>query len=297
MEKSLKERVLTTLKNDRRFTYIDKKLQDILVKEISNIYKPSNYDASDYPNLYDDYYQEFYHSITTGPLEEAYHKFINPVLELLKEKTYISVLDIGAGMFVNSAVLAHELLTSDKCVDIVSIDKKIPPFIPLNHPSDELRYTFYKNNFKLQNKCINWKLYLMDARQLKFNNRFDVILHDGFSPYKNPSLWSFDFLYILSKSLKQHGIWVSYTSNQSVKSSLELLNFRTEFVKGIGRKRPSIRAIKDLSINSKNILYIKNPYAIPMRDIGLCNKEELIISDYFIRVYLLKSTYHSPSKD
>ena len=295
MEKNLKEKVLTTLKADKRFELLDEKHKDILLKELSNIYKEKEDLTISHPNLYDEYYKEFYHSISTGPLEEAYHKFVNPSLELLKEKTCINVLDIGSGMFVNSSILAYELIKQNKRVNIISVDKKIPPFIPLNHHSDELRHSFYKNNFRLKDKYINWKLYLMDARKLRFDNCFDVILHDGFSPYKNPSLWSFDFLCILHKSLKQGGIWISYSSNKSVQTSLGLLKFKIDFIEGLGRKRPSIRAIK--SNEGFNIFNKKDPYAIPMRDIGLCKEEEFIISDYFIRVYLLKSKYYSPSKD
>ncbi|GAB6078688.1 MnmC family methyltransferase [Hydrogenobaculum acidophilum] len=295
MEKSLKEKVLTTLKNDRRFKRLPDKFQDILIKEVSNIYKPVKVDNIDYPNIYDDYYQEFYHSITTGPLEEAYNKFVNPSLELLKEKSVVNVLDIGAGMFVNSSVLTEELLKENKRVNIVSVDKKIPPFIELNHPSDEIRYSFYKSNFSLEDKQINWKLFIMDARKIRFENYFDVILHDGFSPYKNPSLWSLDFLNNLFKSLKRGGIWISYTSNKSVECSLRFLGFKIDFIKGVGRKRPSIRAVKGTEFF--NMFATKDPYFIPIRDKGLNHSEEAIISDYFLRVYFLKTKYHSPSKD
>lgn len=295
MEKSLKEKVLTTLKNDRRFKHLPDKLQDILIKEVSNIYKPVNSDSIEHPNLYDDYYQEFYHSITIGPLEEAYNKFVNPSLELLKEKSVLNVLDIGAGMFVNSSVLAEEFLKQNKKINIVSVDKKIPPFVKLNHPSDRIRYLFYKSGFSFRDKHINWRLFVMDARKIRFENYFDLILHDGFSPYKNPSLWSLDFLYVLSKSLRQGGIWVSYTSNKSVECSLRFLGFKIDFIKGVGRKRPSIRAIK--SAEFFNIFGAKDPYFIPMRDKDLNHSEESIISDYFLRVYFLKAKYHSPSKD
>jgi Uncharacterized conserved protein len=296
MEKSLKERVLITLKNDKRFYILSERYQEILLKELSNIYKENAYTLNtDQANIYDEYYNEFYHSITTGPLEEAYSKFVNPVLGLLKEKSVINVLDIGSGMFVNSGVLAYELLKLGKSVNIISVDKKIPPFIALNHDSDEIRYMLYKNNFYINSKNLNWQVVLEDARALKTNMMFDIILHDGFSPYRNPSLWTLDFLYLLYKNIKEEGIWISYTSNKSVQSSLSFLNFKIDFIAPVGRKRPSIMALK--TPKHKSNIDFQNPYAIPMRDITLNTDEEEIISDYFIRVYLLKSKYYSPSKD
>jgi hypothetical protein len=116
---------LITLKNDKRFYILSERYQEILLKELSNIYKENAYTLNtDQANIYDEYYNEFYHSITTGPLEEAYSKFVNPVLGLLKEKSVINVLDIGSGMFVNSGVLAYELLKLGKSVNIISVDKK-----------------------------------------------------------------------------------------------------------------------------------------------------------------------------
>ncbi|MGC8588043.1 MAG: MnmC family methyltransferase [Hydrogenobaculum sp.] len=296
MEKSLKEQVLTTLRTDNRFYNIKEHLRDVLLKEVSNIYKPNIHSShTNQTNLYDEYYNEFYHSITTGPLEEAYSKFVNPVLGFLKEKSVINVLDIGSGMFVNSGVLAYELLKLNKTINIVSIDKKLPPFIALNHASDEIRYLLYESNFSVKSSRLTWQVILKDARTIKTNTMFDIILHDGFSPYKNPSLWTLDFLYILYKSLKQEGIWISYTSNKSVQSSLNFLNFKIDFVEPVGRKRPSMMAFK--TAKHKSNIDLQNPYAIPMRDITLSADEDKIISDYFIRVYILKSKYYSPSKD
>ncbi len=283
MEKSLKEEVLTTLITHKHFKELPQHYQAKLIKEISNIYK--HHEGKALPdNLYDDYYQEYYHSTSIGPIQEAYHKFVNPVLGLLKEKEEVYILDIGAGMFVNSGILAYELSKLNIKTNIISVDKKTTSFISLNHPSDEFRKSFYKNNFSIKSKNLNWQLILIDARKIRFESIFDGILHDGFSPYRNPSLWSLDFLNILYKSLKLGGAWVSYSSNKSLQGSLEFLGFDIEFIPSIGRKRPSIRAIKTL--NPKP-LPSKDPYKIPMRDINLNSKESYIIVDYFLRVYSL----------
>lgn len=285
MGKSLKEQVLTTLKNSNRYKTLPSKYQEILYKELSNIYKENTL-KSNYPNIYDNYYQEFFHSISLGPIEEAYNKFVNPVLELLERKDTVNILDIGSGMFVNSACLAYELMNMDIKVNIISVDKKVPNFVVLNHKTDDLRALFYKNNFLLKDKYLNWRLLTKDARSICCHS-FDVVLHDGFSPYKNPSLWSLDFLNIIFKSLKPMGIWVSYTSNKSVEASLRFLGFRVDFMPSFGRKSPSMRALK---ISSKSIIS-KNPYAIPMRDKSLKEPEANIITDYFLRVYTLRYVY------
>lgn len=286
MANLLKEKVLSTLENDIRYKELSTKSKDMLFKELSNIYK-ENKISSDYPNLYNEYYQEYYHSVSIGPIEEAYYKFINPVLELLEKKSIVYILDIGAGMFVNSGILAYELIKNDIKPYIVSVDKYIPPFIKINHKADEIRKKFYDNNFLLIDKNISWIYLNIDARKISYLEYFDIILHDGFSPYKNPSLWSIDFLNILSKSLKPKGIWVSYTANKSVEASLNILGFNIDYIPSYGRKTHSIRAIK--SNNPKS--FYKNPYTIPMRDKTLNSSEENIIVDYFLRVYFLREIY------
>ncbi len=286
MVKPLKEKVLNTLVNDDSYKSLFLKHQDILFKELSNIYK-ENKIYGDFPNLYSEYYNEYYHSVSIGPIEEAYNKFVNPVLELLKKKSDVYILDIGSGMFVNSGILAYELMKMDIKPHIVSVDKYTPPFVNINYEADNLRKAFYDNNFYIDNKHIHWIYLNIDARKIRYVNYFDIILHDGFSPYKNPSLWSLDFLNILFRSLKTGGVWVSYTANKSVEASLKILGFDIDFIPSCGRKTPSMRAIKS------NIPkpFFKNPYTIPMRDKTLRSLEEHIIVDYFLRVYILREVY------
>ncbi|WP_448588112.1 tRNA (5-methylaminomethyl-2-thiouridine)(34)-methyltransferase MnmD [Thermocrinis sp.] len=240
-------------------------------------------------------YGEPYHSLTAGAITECLEKFIEPS-ELLKKAQgakVISVVDVGFGLGYNLTVLLKKLrdLSKGVYVRIISFEKELPEEPPA--PPEEYRAFWsllWENLPKFEKEGIHFELLLGDARrevQKSKDFQADAILHDAFSPYKNPELWSLEFLKELVKLLKPDGVWVSYTSSLAVRKALRILGLRLQSTVAVGRRSSGTRAgfLMEENLPEKELSRLENsPYAIPFLDPNLERKPLHILVDYALRV-------------
>lgn len=69
--------------------------------------------------------------------------------------------------------------------------------------------------------------YFDDARESikKHNKKYDVIFLDAFSPQKDPTLWTIDFLSLIKDRMSENSIFVSYSKSTPFRSALCELGF------------------------------------------------------------------------
>ena len=184
-------------------------------------------------SLRNDKYRESFHS-SDGALKEAQEKFLRPAeINRFKSHKKISILDVCFGLGYNSACLLEELIKTP--LEIVwwglEIDcrpLKIALMNPLfranwsNKVQGILKSIECSHKFNCQN--INGKILWGDARirlqDLPDNMKFDLILHDAFSPSKCPQLWSEEFLNNLSQKLAPNGRIITYSCSAAIRGSL-----------------------------------------------------------------------------
>jgi len=245
-------------------------------------------------------YGEPYHSLTAGAIGECIEKFLRPsgLLEKAEGSKIIRVVDVGFGLGYNVAVMLKHLrdVKEDIAIDVISFEKELPKEVP-PPPEGYLPYwkLLWENIPSFEKDGISFRLFLGDAREMvKEIESFDAdaIFHDGFSPYKNPELWTLDFLALLTKLLKRDGVWVSYTSSLAVRKALKLLGFNLQGTSPVGRKRGGTRAGFEIeeSLPEEEARKLENsPFAVPFRDPTL-NRDPLhILTDYGLRVLYNKS--------
>jgi Uncharacterized conserved protein len=189
-------------------------------------------------------YGEPYHSLTAGAISECIEKFLKPsgLLERAEGSKIIRVVDVGFGLGYNVAVMLKHLRDAkrDIAIEVISFEKELPKEVP-PPPEEYLPYwkLLWENLPSFEKDGISFRLLLGDARErvreIKSFNA-DAVFHDGFSPYKNPELWTLDFLALLTKLLKRDGVWVSYTSSLAVRKALKLLGFNLQSTSPVGRK-------------------------------------------------------------
>ena len=243
-------------------------------------------------------YGEPYHSVTAGAVRECVDKFVKPsgILKKARELEEISILDIGFGLGYNVAIALTLLKEVNRniCVRIISLEKELPNKVPpLQGQFGNYHGRLLENPDQLRDESISFELMLGDARKTIGsigNFKADVVFHDPFSPYRNPEMWTYDFLRCVKEYMKEEGVWVSYTSSLSVRSSLYELGFKVGSSEPVGRKRggtvASLKAtIKPLNKNEKQKL-LNSPYACPMRDPHLNWDYLRILADYRLRVIL-----------
>ncbi|MEM7464766.1 MAG: tRNA (5-methylaminomethyl-2-thiouridine)(34)-methyltransferase MnmD [Pseudomonadota bacterium] len=76
-----------------------------------------------------------------------------------------------------------------------------------------------------------------NARLPRFELSADAFFLDGFSPAKNPELWSAELLQSVFDHTKPGGTFATYTAAGWVRRNLESAGFETEKIKGFANKR------------------------------------------------------------
>lgn len=79
--------------------------------------------------------------------------------------------------------------------------------------------------------------------EMVFNNQFDIIYFDAFSPNVQPELWTKAVFEKLYQAMKPNSILVTYCAKGEVKRNLKSVGFIVESLPGPPGKREMVRAI------------------------------------------------------
>ncbi len=88
------------------------------------------------------------------------------------------------------------------------------------------------------------RVILGDARETlsKWDGKADAWFLDGFSPAKNPELWSPELMSEVGRHTATHGTAATYTAAGFVRRGLETAGFSVNRIQGYGRKRHMTQA-------------------------------------------------------
>ncbi len=252
--------------------------------------------------LFSGKYGEPYHSVTAGAVTESIYKFLIPSGLLNTNKKSIKILDIGFGLGYNVTVALYHIKQKNPeiYVEVISFEKNLLAEIPpLPAPYEKFHELILSLVPYGEKEGIKFTLLEGDARlRIKEVKSFkaDAVFHDPFSPYKNPELWTLEFLNEIKKRMDQKGIWVSYTSSSAVREALKRLGFRVGSSTPVGRKSSGTVAslkgkVPPLSQKEEEKLK-RSPYSIPFRDPDLQRLPIEILIDYRISVLLREKQKH-----
>lgn len=192
-------------------------------------------------------YDEAYHSITMGAVEEAIEKYVKPA----QIKPGFKVLDFCFGLGYNSLAVL-ELINDVEIVGIELDQEIIENITKINVPDK------YKTNFEIIKELARNKIYAKN--NLKMNlimgdamkvikdlyihgHKFDVILFDPFSPKKHPEMWSLETFSNIAKICKPGARLTTYSCARVVRDNLKAAGFSVIDGPIIGRRAPSTIAI------------------------------------------------------
>ncbi len=244
-------------------------------------------------------YGEPYHSLSAGAIRECLEKFLFPSGLLEKAKSYkrLRLLDIGFGLGYNVVVAIKKLKDVNPLleIEILSFEKELPTHIPpMPEEFKEIHKKILEKLPHFEEDGISLKLCLGDARErIREVQSFGAhgVFHDAFSPYRNPELWSIDFLARIKRLMDLKGVWVSYTSSLPVRKALKDMGFKLSTTESVGRKKGGTKAYlvgEDQLTNEEAKKLYTSPYALPFLDPELNREPLYILIDYRIRVELLK---------
>lgn len=182
-------------------------------------------------SLHSAHFQEAFHS-ATGALGEAQAKFVQPAeLQRFGPESTLRVLDVCTGLGYNSAALMAALSQPRLAWWGLELDRR-PLELALEHPPfrrlwpepvlqrlEALRCQGAWQDSRSAGMVL-WGDARLTLEQLGANDRFDLILHDAFSPSRCPELWSEEFLSALAQRLAPGGRLLTYSRAAAVRASL-----------------------------------------------------------------------------
>lgn len=221
--------------------------------------------------LYSDKFDDFYFN-SDSPVGESRYVFASVLDENWEQKNDFIVAEAGFGIGRNFLTLCEKFKNSGKKLHFVSIEKypfKKNELKEIYEKFGEFdgfwqklvkKYPKYLNNGINRinfSKNIILDLCIGDVNDILNELEFmaDIWFLDGFSPAKNQDMWSENVIKKIANLTKLGGKIATYTSAKSVSNALEMAGFEIHKLKGFGKKRQMLRAVK-----IKNDDFIANSY-------------------------------------
>ncbi|NVJ54461.1 MAG: hypothetical protein HWD90_12275 [Campylobacteraceae bacterium] len=208
--------------------------------------------------LYSSKYNQHFHDIKTGAIQESLTKHVIPAFDFHKEKKHLRILDICFGLGYNTFSTINYVLenTLDKKLEIFSpeLDNELveslkefefpKEFEKISHIIKELLETK-----KYKDENIQIELFIGDAREyIKTLENLDIVYQDAFSSEVNTELWTVEYFQDIFKASNNEAIVTTYSISSSIRLSLYEAGFEIYEVNPTGKMKQTI-ALK----NKKNI--------------------------------------------
>lgn len=194
------------------------------------------------PTIYNEDFDECYHSLTDGAYTETLNKHILPPLIFtdLFAKPNLRVLDICFGLGYNSftTILHYHNLGYKGKLEIFSPEKDTTIFDKLaifEYPKEMKNINTQEMIRDLKNTGqtspfpnMNLEVFLGDGRE--YLTRFepkslDIIYQDPFSPSKNEELWDEGYFDILFQIASEDAMITTYSTRESIRKIAKKVGF------------------------------------------------------------------------
>lgn len=185
--------------------------------------------------LFSKAYNQHYHNVKDGAINEALHKHVIPALSFHEGKSHLRILDICFGLGYNTFSTIYYILQQGlNCsVEIFSPEldaSLIESLKTFEYPDEfEVIKPLIKELIQTKQYCsdqFNIKLYLGDAREyVKQVNDLDIIYQDAFSAEVNSELWTVEYFKDLFCAANDDVIVTTYSVATPVRLSLHEAGF------------------------------------------------------------------------
>jgi tRNA U34 5-methylaminomethyl-2-thiouridine-forming methyltransferase MnmC len=199
--------------------------------------------------------KEHYHSLL-GSLQESMHVFIrNGFCKVVPDKKEISILEMGFGTGLNAILTYRENQLYRRKVHYTGIDIQPLPMQMVNRlnyfeyfgkPLQPVFEKIHSADWFQWNRFENFNLLKIETDILdhRFDDHYDLIYYDAFSPGHQSNLWQAELFHKIYEASNKGAVLVAYCAKEDVRKTLEMVGFTAEILPGPEGKREMIRAIK-----------------------------------------------------
>ncbi|WP_373003084.1 tRNA (5-methylaminomethyl-2-thiouridine)(34)-methyltransferase MnmD [Sulfurimonas sp.] len=181
-------------------------------------------------------YDEHYHSTKDGAMKESLLKHVLPAFKIKKNQEEINILDICFGLGFNTlaTIYHHKKNSLYSKLNIYSPELDTSLISSLKNFTYPKEFDGFENIIlELSEKGVysdeNFyiEIFLGDAREYvkKFQEKFDIVYQDAFSPSSNPGLWTLEYFADIKNAMKKDGMLTTY----SISLATRLALFRNDF--------------------------------------------------------------------
>ncbi|MCK5293168.1 MAG: hypothetical protein KAJ49_00845 [Arcobacteraceae bacterium] len=233
--------------------------------------------------LYSTQYDQNFHSIGDGALNEAYLKYINPSFEIFKDKDTLNILDICFGIGYNTFATILYILDNN-------LKTKVNFFSPefdleLISSLKEFEYPKEFNKIKhiikaistnhfYQDEQFKIELYIGDAREyIKTLSNVDIVYQDPFSSDVNHELWTTQYFKDIVNTLSDKAIVLTYSIATPIRIGMYENGLNIQEYKYDQKRRATLGSNFYLDNNSYNLKLIdmekkkiNSPYSKSLQD-------------------------------
>jgi len=167
-------------------------------------------------------YDEHYHSTKDGALNESLLKHVLPTFALKEKQSEITILDICFGLGFNTlaTLYYHKQNTLGTKLKIYSPEldaELIASLVHFQYPEEFQEFRAIVESLSrdgvYEDENLYIELFIGDAREYvrRFEERFDIVYQDAFSPSANPALWTQEYFADIAKAMKKDGILSTYS--------------------------------------------------------------------------------------
>ena len=225
-------------------------------------------------------YNEHYHSTKDGALNESLYKHVYPAFRIKKDVKELNILDICFGLGFNTlaTIFYHKQnhLTSKINIYSPELDEDLINSLKDFRFPDE--FQDYKHIiFALvddgvySDDSLHVELFLGDAREYiqKFDNFFDVVYQDAFSPSTNPILWTKEYFTDIKKACKDDAVITTYSTSLPTRLALYENDYNLYINSGENFRNATVASLIELDefelVNMKHKISC-NPDTKSLRD-------------------------------
>ena len=193
--------------------------------------------------------------------EETKHVFLcgNDLLERWQNKNTFHIAELGFGTGLNMLVAWRAFLavqpnsvlhfTSFERYPMAYVDmcRALKPYPDLLAKLIELgAFELHEGVNKICGQGLELNLIIGDANETlpRWQGMADAWFLDGFSPAKNPDLWSGNLMQAVFDRTRAGGSFATYTAAGWVKRNLQAAGFKVIKAKGFAYKRDMLRGLK-----------------------------------------------------
>ncbi|MFT5835433.1 MAG: tRNA U34 5-methylaminomethyl-2-thiouridine-forming methyltransferase MnmC [Sulfurimonas sp.] len=181
-------------------------------------------------------YDEHYHSTKDGAMKESLLKHVLPAFKIKENQKEINILDIcyGIGFNTLATLYYHKKHSLTSKLNIYSPELDATLISSLK----DFRYPKEFDGFKhiivelcehgiYSDSDFHIEIFIGDAREYvrEFEDKFDIVYQDAFSPSSNPMLWTLQYFLDIKNAMKKDGVLTTY----SIALAIRLALFRNGF--------------------------------------------------------------------